>query len=81
MSKLPFQKIPNDYGGWYYKPIELTGKCKRITYPSGNVYEYAQCQRRLFGIKLGTFWVYKDSIVWSEQKKVEYYDCNLTENT
>jgi hypothetical protein len=74
MSKVPHRKIFVEWG-WDYKPVELTGKCKRVTYPGGSPYEYVQCQRRIFGIKCGTFWLNKDFIRWADPKKVEYYDC------
>lgn len=77
-DKIPFKKVRTEYG-WDYKPIELTGKCKRVTHPNGKSYEYAQCQRRLFGLKIGTYWVYNGLISLAEPKKVEYYDCNITE--
>ncbi len=77
MYKIPHKKVCTDYG-WDYKPVELTGKCKRIIYPNGKSYEYVQCQQRIFGFKVAKYWYLKDLIVWSEQKKVEYYDCNIS---
>ena len=78
VDKKPHRRVPTSYG-WDFKPVELTGRCKRVTYPSGAVFEYVECQRRLFGIKIGTFWEDKDCITWALETKVEYYDCNLTE--
>lgn len=77
MAKVPHRKVPTDYG-WDYKPVELTGKCKRIRYPSGSVYEYIQCQRRIFGIKAGTYWWLKEDIKLMDTIEVEYYDCNCS---
>lgn len=76
-NKIPHRRIANG-GVWDFVPVELTGKCKRITYPSGDFLEYVQCQRRIFGIKCGTYWCLKGLIKWLETMKVEYYDCNLT---
>lgn len=77
-EKIPHRKVVTDFG-WKHVPVELTGKCKRVTYPGGKSYEYMQCQRRIFGIKCGKFWEYKEYIVLLEETKVEYYDCNCSE--
>lgn len=77
-NKVPHRRTPTSYG-WENVPVELTGKCKRIIYPGGSVLEYVQCQRKIFGIKCGTYWCLKSDIKWLETMKIEYYDCNLSE--
>ena len=57
--------------------VELTGRCKRVN-DNGCVREYAEVQRRLLGIPLGTRWVAKDYIELCDEPIIEYYKCDLT---
>lgn len=64
-------------GGTGRGKIELTGRCKRVN-DNGCVREYAEVQRRLLGVPLGTRWVAKDYIELRDEPIIEYYKCDLT---
>ena len=74
-KKIAYEKTYDAFCGCTDRgKIELTGRCKRVT-DNGSVREYAEVQRRIFGIPLGTRWVAKDYIELRDEPIVEYYEC------
>lgn len=76
-EKIPYLRYRVEFGHISKGPLEFTGKCKSVKTSTYSL-DYVQCQRRIFGIPAGKFWVYKDNIEWREKERVEYYDCNCS---
>jgi hypothetical protein len=65
-------------GDWhfYWKKVELTGMCKRVSGgPYGDRF-YRQVQRRLFGIPVWKSWIPEDEISFFDKQKVAVYRCD-----
>lgn len=73
-DKEAYEKIFVDYGWALAGPLEFTGKCKKVN-SQGEVNEFMQVQRRVFGLPLYKSWVNKSDIRWFDKTTVEYYDC------
>lgn len=74
-KKVAYEKTYDVYCGYGDRhKIELTGRCKRVT-ENGYAREYAEVQRRVFGIPIGKRWVAKDYIELHDEPIVEYYEC------
>lgn len=77
-KKIAYERVYCRYGRLSdMNKVELTGRCKRVN-DNGCVREYAEVQRRLLGVPLGTRWVAKDYIELRDEPIIEYYKCDLT---
>lgn len=70
------KKIPWGYNRWSgWRPIELTGRRKKVTGGISWPTEYYEVQRRVFGFPFGKYWKDKNLIEFQLPYKEEiYYD-------
>lgn len=86
MKQAVYKKIYSDgYGyNYYYKPVELTGLCKKIEGGQEGGYRLSprhqvQVQRRIFGIRCGKYWWDRDSIEFRDPIIETIYTCEDVE--
>lgn len=73
--KQAYKKVYHEYGFYNFVPVELTGKCKKVSGgPCNSETHYFQAQRRVFGIPLGKYWVTKASIEFFDPVVEVVYD-------
>lgn len=71
--KEAYVKLCDDYG-FYFKKLELTGRCKKVT-GGVNPAEYVEIIRYFFWIFPVKTWLRKDNIFFYEEEKEEIYQC------
>lgn len=76
--KQPYRRVFVDYG-WDWVPVELTGKCKKITGGPGSQEDYYVAQARFLGIAIYKYLVRKDDVKFFDPIVETIYECKCNE--